>query len=187
MFSEANRGWRLTCAASILLAMTCLELVMASSLRAAFSTLPVSKSSPWETCCAFCMAAGDAPWPLGWTEKTHGCLKHTHTSLFVYSKAKGLWSFCLRILFPHLKPFISRQGSQASLSFQGNSTRGQSRLWINTRQLFSIEQISGPLETIRFLIWRISLPLLHTIIPSNMLTALHLNYSTKEARSENVI
>lgn len=64
--------------------MACLELVIASSLRAAFPTLPVSRSSPWETCCAFCIAVGDAPWPLRWTGKTYGCYKIDHTWIRPY-------------------------------------------------------------------------------------------------------
>lgn len=54
----------LTCAASSLLAMACVALIRASSLRAALSTLPNNKSKPCEHWPARCMHPGVGPWPL---------------------------------------------------------------------------------------------------------------------------
>lgn len=76
-----NRINTLTWAASILLAMACFEPVMASNLRAAFSTFPVRTSKPWDTCCAFCMATGLAPWPLRTTHRLNTLNTHTKTRL----------------------------------------------------------------------------------------------------------
>lgn len=59
----------LTCAASSLLAMACLALIRASSLRAAQSTLPNSKSKPCEHWPARCTHPGAGPWPLSWRKK----------------------------------------------------------------------------------------------------------------------
>lgn len=61
----------LTCAASSLLAMACLALIRASSLRAALSTLPNSKSKPCEHWPARCMHPGVGPWPLARRENTN--------------------------------------------------------------------------------------------------------------------
>jgi len=60
----------LTCAASSLLAMACLALIRASSLRAALSTLPNNKSRPWEHWPARCTHPGVGPWPLSETTNT---------------------------------------------------------------------------------------------------------------------
>ena len=83
-----------------------------------------------------------------------------------------LWVLSLKSL--NLIPPFPDMAQRHLLVFKRMDLTGAgSRLWINTRQLLLISRGSGSLVTIRSHIRGITLVVLHTINPSNMLTALH--------------